>query len=184
MYVMQCMICGRKKEMLSSTIRYKKGITHKLCGKGIKTKDLYFYNRWHAMRTRTENPNYEHAEHYSLKGVDSDEFKYFIDFYDKMYNSYKELADVIGKENVSLERIDVNKGYTSENCMWINKHDQPKNTSRIVTFKATFPDAHEEICRNVNQFAREHNLNSSCIHDVLNHRLNKHKGFKFERVAS
>lgn len=184
-YVMKCLKCGRLKEMLSSTIRLEKGITHKSCGKGLKTKDSVFYDRWQAMRTRTCNTNYEHAKHYSKKGINSDEFELFIDFYDKMYASYKELANKIGPNNVSLERIDNSKNYTVDNCIWIDKHNQPKNTTKICTFEVTFPDGHKEIRSNVREFAHIYNLNESTIRDCLNpNRCTKqHKGFKFKRVV-
>jgi len=181
-YTMKCNICGREKDMLSSTIRLGHGITHKACGKGIKTLDPIFYSRWQAMRTRTTNENYEHADCYSKKGIDSDEFKYFIDFYDKMYPSYLEMASIIGKENTSLERIDNSKGYSVENCKWIHKHDQPKNTSRTVVFKVIYPDGHEEIHSNAREFAILHNLNSETIIDCLNGKTKTHRGHMFLRL--
>lgn len=155
-YIMRCKKCGRVKEMLSSTIRKHSGTTHKACGKGIKTKDP----------------------------INSDEFANFIDFYDKMYPSFKQLADKIGAENTSLERIDNNESYTSENCIWIDKHSQPQNNSRIVKFKTIFPDGHYEICKNVREFARVHNLDNSTIFDCLseNRSTTNHKGYKFVRL--
>ena len=182
-YVMRCSICGREKEMLSSTIRLKHGIYHKACGKGIKTLDPVFYSRWQAMRTRTTNPNYQHADCYSKKGISSDEFTFFIDFYDKMYSSYKELADKIGAENVSLERLDNEKSYSVDNCIWIDKHEQQKNTSRIVTFKVILPDGRVEFHKNVSDYAKRNGLDSSTILDVLSGRSKTHKGIRFERVA-
>lgn len=183
-YEMTCKICNRKKIMLSSTIRIGHGITHKACGKGIKTKDPIFYDRWESMRTRTNNPNYEHANCYSERGINSDEFENFIDFYDSMYASFKEKADEIGANNTSLERIDVNKNYSKENCIWIHKNQQQENQRRTVNFITTFPDGHEEICRNVRKFAREHNLNESSIRSCMNKSgsNSQYKGFKFKRL--
>jgi len=181
-YTMRCCICGREKDMLSSTIRLKHGITHKACGKGIKTLDPIFYSRWEAMRTRTTNENYEHANCYSKKGIDSDEFQFFIDFYDKMYPSYLELASQIGPNNTSLERIDNSKGYSVENCKWIDKHDQPKHTSTIAKFKVFFPDGREEIHSNVSEFAHKNGLDSSTILDCLHGRTKTHRGHRFERL--
>jgi hypothetical protein len=135
-YVMECQICGRTKEMLSSTIRLEHGITHKACGKGLKTKDEIFYSRWQAMRTRTTNTNYEHADAYSGRNIKSDEFKHFIDFYDKMYDSWLEISSIYGKENTLLERIDYNGDYSTENCTWIYKIriEKPKPI-RVINLK-------------------------------------------------
>ena len=178
-YKMKCLKCNREKDMLGSTIRLEKGITHSACGQGLKTKDLTFYNRWQAMKTRTNNPNYPHYKDYGGRGINSDQFKYFVDFYDLMYDSFLECADRIGKENTSLERIDVNGNYCVENCMWIDKKDQPKNQRKTINFIATFPDGHTEICRNVMGFAKEHDLDSSSIYDCLSGKYRQHKNYKF-----
>lgn len=91
-YKVKCLKCGREKIMLKSTLTRHSGTTHKSCGKGLKTKSKLFYNRWQAMRTRTNNPNYEHWKDYGGRGIKSDEFEYFIDFYDAMYESFEELG--------------------------------------------------------------------------------------------
>ena len=183
-YIMQCTKCGRTKNMLSSTIRRHSGTTHEACGKGLKLKSNVFYSRWTAMRTRTTNPNYQGTKYYLEKGIDSDEFKYFIDFYDKMYLSFKELADVIGENNVSLERIDNSKPYSVENCIWIDKHNQPKNTSAIVDFEVIYPDGHTEIHKNIREFAIVNNLNDGVIRDCLNPKrpAKSYKGLKFRKL--
>lgn len=183
-YTMQCIKCNRTKEMLSSTIRMHKGTTHKSCGKGLKTQNIRFYNKWQAMRTRTTNPNYEHADCYVNRGINSDEFENFIDFYDTMYESYIELANKIGEKNISLERIDVNKPYSKENCKWIHISEQQGNTRKNVKFKVTFPDGHTEIHKNARKFAKEHNLDPATVMDAMNpNRATKqHKNYKFERL--
>lgn len=183
-YIMKCKKCGRTKKMSSPTIRRHSGTSHKACGKGLKTKDPIFYKRWQAMRTRTTNPNYHGHQHYLDKQINSDEFQYFIDFYDAMYKSYKALADKIGPENTSLERIDNNKPYCKTNCKWIPKQDQPKNTSRIAKFEVTFPDGHKEIHHNVREFAITHNLDANTILDCMNPKrcTKSHKKHKFKRL--
>lgn len=183
-YKMKCIICGREKDMLSSTIRKHFGTSHKSCGRGLKTKDRVFYSRWENMRTRTTNELYHAAEHYTGKGIDSEEFAYFIDFYDAMYDSYKKLANEIGAENTSLERLDNNKGYTKENCIWIHKKDQPKNTSKIVSFLVIFPDGRVEEHKNVREFALNYNLDANTILDCMNPKrgTTQHKGYKFKRL--
>lgn len=183
-YRMKCLICGREKDMLSSTIRKHCGTSHKACGKGLKTKDKVFYTRWENMRTRTTNKLYHAAKHYSEKGINSDEFEYFIDFYDAMYDSYKELADKIGPENTSLERIDINKSYTKDNCIWIHKRNQPKNSSKIVHFLVYFPDGRIEEHKNVREFALKYSLDENTILDCMNPKkgTTQHKGYKFKRL--
>lgn len=178
-YIMRCKQCGREKTMLAPTINRKSGTTHKACGKGLKTKEKVFHDRWCSMRTRTNNPNYVHYDIYGGRGINSDEFENFIDFYDAMFNSYKKLADKIGENNTSLERLDPNKSYTKENCIWIDKHDQPKNQRRTRHFIAIYPDGTEEINKNVLEFARNHQLDSQSIYDCLSGKYKQTRGYKF-----
>lgn len=183
-YLMQCSICKREKKMKSSTIRNRHGTTHKACGKGLKLVDKVFYQRWCAMRTRTCNDNYRCTHRYKQRGIDSDEFQYFIDFYDAMYPSFKKLADQIGAKNVSLERIDNDKGYSVANCKWIHKQDQQANTCQVIHFEVTFPDGHTEIHKDLRRFCRKHGLNESAAADVMNEnrRTAHHRHFVFKRI--
>lgn len=183
-YRMKCLICGREKDMLSSTIRHHCGTKHKACGKGLKTKNRIFYSRWENMRTRTTNDLYHGSKHYKEKGINSNEFKYFIDFYDAMYDSFKKVADIIGPENTSLERLDNNKSYSKENCIWIHKKDQPKNVSTIVHFLVEFPDGKIEEHKNVREFALKNGLDANTILDCMNPKrgTSQHKGYKFTRL--
>lgn len=181
-YLMKCSKCGRTKWMLASTIRRSSGVLHKACGKNCKQVDRTFYSRWQSMRTRTENPNYAHYKDYGGRGIHSEEFANFIDFYDAMYDSYKELADKIGSKNVSLERMDVNGDYTVGNCTWIDKHKQQCNCRRSIRFEVQFPDGHVEHHQNVRGFSSDHGLSASCVMDCLNGRLKSHRGYKFLRT--
>ena len=164
-YTMECKYCHRQKKMLSSTIRLKHGITHKACGKGLKTKDPVFYDRWQAMRTRTTNPNYQHYADYGGRGISSEAFKYFIDFYDAMYPSFKALADKIGSNNVSLERMDVNRDYTPQNCIWIPLVEQHCNTRDIIRLAVQNKNNIEivNLHKNLLGFCRENNLYYSSV---------------------
>lgn len=177
-YKCECIKCGRIKYSSGYVLNQKKGINHSACGNvGLKTKDPIFYQRWQSMRNRTNGNSY-HAKD-SYKNIDSDEFKYFIDFYDAMYDSFIEISNKIGKENTSLERIDINKSYSKENCCWIEKRDQPKNTRRVKSFKAIDPKGNEYISRNVTEFCKDHDLKRSTVSDVLNGRLKSCKGWFF-----
>lgn len=178
-YEMECIKCKRKKIMLGSTIRIEHGITHSACGQGLKTNNKVFYNRWQSMRTRTNNPNYPHYADYGGRGINSDEFENFVDFYDAMYKSFVEKSKEIGENNTSLERLDVNGNYTKDNCVWIDKHDQPKNQRKTIRCIVTFPDGHEEYCDNVPSFAKKYGLDDQSIYDCVHGKYVQHYGYKF-----
>lgn len=71
LYTMQCTVCGRTKVCKDYVVLRHTGTLHKACGKGLKTEDSKFYSIWQSMRTRTTNPNYWAAEHYSEKGINN-----------------------------------------------------------------------------------------------------------------
>ena len=155
-----------------------------------KIKDKIFYERWQSMRQRTTNPNLEHADCYINRGINSDEFKNFIDFYDKKYESFLEKAKEIGKKNTSLERIDPNLDYTSENTTWIHKNQQQQNCRKTVDFAVEYPDGNIEIYRCLGKFITEYNnnpdhkikLDYNTALDCMNNKITNHRGLKFIRL--
>lgn len=178
-YLMKCTKCGREKEMKEYVVKQKKGILHKSCGKGLKTQDKIFYRKWQSMRTRTTNENYWAFSEYGGRGICSDEFENFIDFYDSMYQSFIIAAEKYGKENVSLERIDVNKSYSKDNCKWIHIKEQPGNQRKVREFEAISPTGERYISRNLTKFCEEHGLHRPSASDVLHGRSKHHRNWKF-----
>lgn len=181
-YLMKCLVCGRSKEMFGATLARHSGTKHSACGKGIKLKDKRFHSLWCAMRTRTTNENQPHWDCYGKRGISSNAFEFFVDFYDQMYASYKEACALYGERNVSLERIDVDGDYCKENCKWIHVDKQKANLRNSVYFEVTFPDGHSELHRNARGFAIKHNLNHSCFMDLLNGRLKSYQGYTGYRI--
>lgn len=181
-YIMKCQICGREKSMLGSCIYYHKGTTHKSCGKGLKTKNKRFYSIWCAMRTRTTNPHYEHWNDYGGRGISSEDFKYFIDFYDSMFTSYKKACKKYGEKNVSLERKNVNKNYTKKNCTWIHINDQKGNQRKTIHFILNYPDGTTIKSKNIHKYAKEHGLNCSTLQDLVNGRIHSYYGITGYRI--
>lgn len=81
---------------------------------------------WLAMRQRCLNPKSKSFKDYGGRGIcvcaDWDE-----------YSNFKAWALAHGyKEGLSIERIGVNGNYCPENCTWIPKGDQNKNTRRTL----------------------------------------------------
>lgn len=183
-YKMKCLKCSREKEMLDYAVTQERGIKHSSCGKGIKTLNKTFYSRWEGMRTRTTNDNYWATEHYKGRGINSDEFELFIDFYDAMYESYLEHSAIYGERDTSLERIDVNKSYSKDNCCWVTLAQQQRNKRKNRDFLAISPNGEEIISKNISKFARDNNLDRGTISDVLNGRSSHHKGWKFQYLSA
>lgn len=107
--------CFRKRKGRNST--------HKLS----KTK---FYKVWAAIKRRCSNPKDISYENYGGRGITiSDEWMTFENFYNDMFESYK--------EGLSIERMDNNKGYSKENCCWATRKEQCINrrSTHFVTIE-------------------------------------------------
>lgn len=182
-YLMKCTKCGKEKLMLGSTVGLRKGTKHKSCGKGLGiTHDKVFYERWQSMRARTQKNALQH-EYYYDRGINSDAFESFIDFYNALYPSYLEHVKQFGEHDTSLERIDVNKSYTPENCTWICLDEQRGNIQKTIYFTVTDVLTGEiEYCKNANRYALLNNLPEKYIGEVINNNRT-YRGKIYKRIT-
>jgi hypothetical protein len=145
MWACQC-ACG--KTVVTRGSRLKMG-TAKSCGcdraltviskreKGIKRvnthglTDTKIYTIWSAMKRRCLNPNACNYKNYGGRGIEVCEewihdFKSFYDW--SMINGYA--------QNLSIDRIDTNQGYSPLNCRWITLIEQASNkrSNRYITY--------------------------------------------------
>lgn len=81
------------------------------------------YRSWRMMKTRCK-PDYERAEDYFERGIT----------HDPSWESYDNFLKDMGERpnlELSLDRIDNNKGYCKENCRWATKVEQQRNQRDI-----------------------------------------------------
>lgn len=94
---------------------------------GLSKSRLYIL--WAHMKARCDTPSQPMYYNYGGRGIRyCDEWKNFIPFREwALKNGYR--------ENLSLERIDVNGNYEPNNCKWIPKSEQAwnKTTSHLLT---------------------------------------------------
>lgn len=174
--LVRCNKCGRERLIGVRNILNGSAKTtfHKYCAFQIEEKyPKNFYSSWANMRTRTTNDNYKKADNYKNRNIDSEEFALFIDFYDAMYESYKEHIKVYGIENTTIERIDVNKSYTKENCTWKTWYEQAGNKTNNIKFIAISPQNESFKDTNLKKFCEEHQLYYQTIIAGIN--KNRHK---------
>ena len=143
-----------------------------------KKLDKTFYRKWADMRTRTTNKNAKDYKHYGGRGINSNAWEKFIDFYNDMYESYLKHVEEFGKKDTTLDRIDVNGNYCKENCRWVTLQEQQGNTRKNKWFKAISPDGIEFVSNNQSEFAELHNLSKQNINNCLRKRRS-HKGWTF-----
>lgn len=132
--------CGNTKEIIGASL--KNGST-KSCGclhiaqnkkqftkhGGYLTK-LYQIHR--AMLQRCGNPKHKMFLHYGARGITiCDEW---LD-----YLTFQKWANATGySENLSIERIDVNKGYSPANCCWADKTQQARNRRALHGYSSKY----------------------------------------------
>lgn len=146
--VFACGLCGMHYARLKRNGDVDK-IKYKRTGKS-KEHPLE-YKIWKDMNSRCHNKNREHYMHYGGRGIEVCERWSGIDGFD---NFYEDMGDK--PRGATLDRIDVNKNYSPDNCRWasssvqnINKrsasvpyiwHDKKGKHKFYVRFKKLFGD--------------------------------------------
>jgi hypothetical protein len=88
-------------------------VKHEMCGSSI-------YNIWITMKDRCNNKKNKVYKYYGGRGITvCNEWK------DSFEHFYKDMGD--RPEGLSLDRIDVSKGYSKDNCRWATHSDQAHN---------------------------------------------------------
>lgn len=84
------------------------------------------YHIWLSMKERCYSKNSKSFCDYGARGISiCDDWKVFDNFYKwAIANGYD--------DTLTIERVNVNDSYCPENCTWIPKADQAKNTRRSV----------------------------------------------------
>lgn len=181
-YKVKCNICNREKEVYLKHLKNNIGISHQSCIKTLNGVDKRFYEIWSGMIKRTTNKNTIHYKNYGGRGISADDYKFFIDFYDDMYNSYKKHCKEFGEKNTTLDRIDVNANYTKTNLRWATSKIQNRNTRKQLNYcTAIDPNGLKYEFNCAKEFAETHDMNATYIYNVLNGRQKKYKGWTFYR---
>lgn len=84
------------------------------------------YRIWLHVKNRCNNPNFDHYKCYGGRGItyckEWNNFEPFMEW--ALSNGYK--------DNLTIDRIDVNGNYCPENCRWITGKEQHKNTRKTI----------------------------------------------------
>ena len=109
--------------MSSRDYSSRSGANHYNYKHGLCKNPLFYV--WHSMIQRCCNPKYPSYSRYGAIGRDvCDEWK-------NDAKNFIEWANSNGyKKGLSLDRIDNSKGYSPNNCRWVDRFVQQNNTKR------------------------------------------------------
>jgi hypothetical protein len=130
----ECPLCNKQFEAQARSI--KSGHT-KSCGcarldgssrqttKTLRETCPRLYRIWKNMRTRCRSTTIKQAKNYALRGIGFDPV---WDDYAVFYTWARESGY---RDNLSIDRIDVDKGYSPSNCRWADQKTQMQNTQLL-----------------------------------------------------
>ena len=165
--------CG--KETIVTTQRLTKGLT-KSCGclrsivainknKTHNLSNTKIYKTWQEMKKRCYNSKYKRYKDYGGRGIIIcnewlNDFKTFYDW--SMNNGYK--------EDLTIDRINVNGNYEPSNCRWasIKIQSNNKRNNRIIEYKGEL--------HTMSEWANIYNINYKLLHSRLK------KGWDIEKA--
>ncbi len=126
----ECPKCKKHFKAKTSDIKSKRklGCSSSCTQSTHGKRNTRLFNIWAMIKQRCNNKNNPSYKDYGKRGITiCKEWNNFQTFYDwAQNNGYN--------KNLTIERIKVNKGYSPENCTWIDLKLQALNTRKNINF--------------------------------------------------
>ena len=125
------------------------------------------YETWQNMKRRCNNPRNKRYKQYGARGI-----KVCAEW-EHDYVAFRNWAMSNGyADDLTIDRIDVDKGYSPDNCRWVGAKIQANNMTRnrFITFRGK--------TMTLSQWAEELGLS----YGVINHRIQR--GWDMDRIAN
>lgn len=121
----ECVECGQTRRVMGASL--KKRITPCFCVQNAATHGMSkskTYTIWNAMIRRCTNPNDISFPNYGARGIS------VCARWMRFENFLSDMGEVPDK--LMLDRIDNSKGYGPDNCKWVTRTEQNRNTRRNI----------------------------------------------------
>lgn len=145
MYEVKCE-CGKIKKVLGSSLRNGSSRSCNKCYTLTGSHGMWKsreFKIWTSMKSRCNNSNIPEFKNYGGRGI-----KVCDEWVNNFKNFYLDMGDSNG---LTLDRIDVNKGYSKDNCRWSNMKLQARNKRNNVVFNVNGNiKCASEICEELN----------------------------------
>lgn len=118
--------CGAEKDVLINSLvaglTTSCGCAHREAVTKHGMEGTRIYNVWASMLQRCRNPNHRAFHNYGGRGITVCE---------RWYDFRNFLADMgEAPSGMTLERVDNDRGYSPDNCIWASRSDQNRNQRR------------------------------------------------------
>lgn len=136
----------------------KKGIPHFKHG----MEGTRFYGIWSKILRRLRNKNCQEYKYYGGRNITiCSEWLDFRNFYNDMFPDYCDHCYHFGEKNTTIERIDSNGNYNTENCRWATWEEQGNNRRNniFITYNGNI--------LTIKQWARKLNINYLTLYTRL-----------------
>lgn len=125
------------------------------------------YNIWCGMKDRCNNPNSPVSKYYGGKGIN------ICKEWESDFHSFCLWASETGyTDELTIERVDVDKGYSPDNCKWVTKKAQQNNKS--TSFWVTINKEKKTLA----EWCEIYDLGYQTVYDRIRRGWDKDKWFK------
>lgn len=155
-WICECLLCG--EEVIIEASRLKRIKNHRECyvpshKVRFTDDDNRLHSIWTGIKTRCNNPNASHYSLYGERGIklcnEWQSFKAFRDW--AISNGYQ--------KELSIDRIDNNRGYMPSNCRFVDNKTQSRNRRNIKSYKDPYDG--EEM--SLPALAEKYNINKGTL---------------------
>lgn len=148
-------------------------------------EDYRFYRIWGDMKYRCNTPTCKAYKNYGARGIKvCNKWLLYNGFKEDMWESYRRHVEKYGEKQTTIDRIDVNKGYSLENCKWSTYSEQSIHQRRKLYYIGIrLIDNFKVLFNNRTAFCVNNNFANSKVVECIYGKTKAYKGWVF-RIAT